>query len=224
MESIQVTNTSRWNKELWNYTFRESHVIEKKTGWSAEEVLAKVGIQVTTLGKDGVLAGMKKGAAFFDLSTNSPTVVRRMHAKFAQQGINMFDSPVSGGPVGAKSGKLALLVGGDQIVGVALGARREGFDATGGLLAIAARNGENLAYQVTVDDPKVLTAPWTEAPRGALGVHAVSDGGTRPFRVHVRDPSFNNLQATAAMCEGGQVADVIAAVASIDPVMGGVDR
>ena len=65
---------------------------------------------------------------------------------------------------------------------------------------------------------------WTEAPRGALGVHAVSDGGNRPFRVHFRDPSFNNLQATAAMCEGGQVADVIGAVASIDPVMGGVDR
>jgi len=65
---------------------------------------------------------------------------------------------------------------------------------------------------------------FTEAPRGALGVHAVSDGGTRPFRVHVRDPSFNNLQSVAAMCEGGQVADVIGAVASIDPVMGGVDR
>ena len=65
---------------------------------------------------------------------------------------------------------------------------------------------------------------WTEAPRGALGVHAVSDGGNRPYRVHFRDPSFNNLQATAAMCEGGQVADVIGAVASIDPVMGGVDR
>ncbi len=63
-----------------------------------------------------------------------------------------------------------------------------------------------------------------ESPRGELGVHLVSDGGTRPYRVHFRDPSFTNLQATAAMCEGGQVADVIAAVASIDPVMGGVDR
>ena len=49
-------------------------------------------------------------------------------------------------------------------------------------------------------------------------------GGTRPYRVHYRDPSFTNLQATAAMCEGGMLADVIAAVASIDPVMGGVDR
>jgi NADH-quinone oxidoreductase subunit D len=63
-----------------------------------------------------------------------------------------------------------------------------------------------------------------ESPRGELGVHVVSDGGTRPYRVHYRDPSFTNLQAVAAMCEGGQIADVIAAVASIDPVMGGVDR
>ncbi len=63
-----------------------------------------------------------------------------------------------------------------------------------------------------------------EHPRGELGVHLVSDGGTRPYRAHFRDPSFNNLQATSIMCEGGQVADVVVAVASIDPVMGGVDR
>jgi NADH-quinone oxidoreductase subunit D len=63
-----------------------------------------------------------------------------------------------------------------------------------------------------------------ESPRGELGCHAVSDGGTRPYRVHFRDPSFANLQALPAMCEGGMIADVIAAVASTDPVMGGVDR
>jgi len=63
-----------------------------------------------------------------------------------------------------------------------------------------------------------------ESPRGELGCHAVSDGGTRPYRVHLRDPSFTNLQALPAMSEGGMVADVIAAVASIDPVLGGVDR
>jgi NADH-quinone oxidoreductase subunit D len=63
-----------------------------------------------------------------------------------------------------------------------------------------------------------------ESPRGELGAHVVSEGGTHPYRVHFRDPSFTNLQATAAMAEGGMVADVIAAVASIDPVMGGVDR
>jgi NADH-quinone oxidoreductase subunit D len=69
---------------------------------------------------------------------------------------------------------------------------------------------------------QVYTA--VESPRGETGVHLVSDGGTRPYRVHFREPSFNNLQATAAMSEGGMVADIIAAVASIDPVMGGVDR
>jgi NADH-quinone oxidoreductase subunit D len=55
-----------------------------------------------------------------------------------------------------------------------------------------------------------------ESPRGELGMHIVSDGGTRPYRVHVRDPSFTNLQATAAMCEGGMLSDAIAG--------GGLDR
>jgi NADH-quinone oxidoreductase subunit D len=63
-----------------------------------------------------------------------------------------------------------------------------------------------------------------EGPRGELGVHAVSDGGTRPFRVHYREPSFVNLQAIPAMAEGGLLADVIAGGASLDPVMGGCDR
>jgi NADH-quinone oxidoreductase subunit D len=63
-----------------------------------------------------------------------------------------------------------------------------------------------------------------ESPRGELGCHAVSDGGTRPYRAHFRDPSFNHLQALPAMTEGGLIADVISAVASIDPIIGGVDR
>jgi NADH-quinone oxidoreductase subunit D len=63
-----------------------------------------------------------------------------------------------------------------------------------------------------------------ESPRGELGAHLISDGGTNPYRVHFREPSFNNLQSLAAMCEGSMIADVVAAVASIDPVMGGVDR
>jgi NADH-quinone oxidoreductase subunit D len=63
-----------------------------------------------------------------------------------------------------------------------------------------------------------------EGPRGELGVHAVSDGGTRPYRVHYREPSFINLQAIPAMAEGGLIADVIAGGASLDPVMGGCDR
>jgi NADH-quinone oxidoreductase subunit D len=63
-----------------------------------------------------------------------------------------------------------------------------------------------------------------ESPRGELGAHVVSDGGTRPYRVHLREPSFINLQSTAALSIGGMISDVIASVGSIDPVMGGVDR
>jgi NADH-quinone oxidoreductase subunit D len=63
-----------------------------------------------------------------------------------------------------------------------------------------------------------------ESPRGELACHVVSDGGTRPFRAHFRDPSFVNLQCMSVMAEGGMVADVVVVVASIDPVLGGVDR
>jgi NADH-quinone oxidoreductase subunit D len=63
-----------------------------------------------------------------------------------------------------------------------------------------------------------------ESPRGELGYHLVSTGGTKPWRVHVRDPSFVNLQSVPDIVIGGLVADVIAGIASVDPVMGGVDR
>jgi 3-hydroxyisobutyrate dehydrogenase len=61
-----------------------------------------------------LLQGMRKGTAWFDLSTNSPMVVRRLHGRFAAKGIAMLDAPVSGGPAGATSGQLALWVGGDR--------------------------------------------------------------------------------------------------------------
>jgi NADH-quinone oxidoreductase subunit D len=63
-----------------------------------------------------------------------------------------------------------------------------------------------------------------ESPRGELGMFVVADGSHRPYRVKIRDPSFVNLQAVPTMVEGGLVADTIAVISSIDPVMGGVDR
>jgi NADH-quinone oxidoreductase subunit D len=63
-----------------------------------------------------------------------------------------------------------------------------------------------------------------ESPRGELGFYLVSTGEHRPYRVKIRDPSFVNLQATSTMVEGGLIADAIASIASIDPVLGGVDR
>ena len=63
-----------------------------------------------------------------------------------------------------------------------------------------------------------------EGPRGELGCFVVSDGSSKPARVHFRDPSFVNLQALEAMCKGGYVADFIANLALLDPVLGGIDR
>jgi NADH-quinone oxidoreductase subunit D len=63
-----------------------------------------------------------------------------------------------------------------------------------------------------------------ESPRGELGFYVVSDGEHRPYRVKIRDPSFVNLQAVPTMVEGYLVADAIASIASLDPVLGGVDR
>ena len=75
-----------------------------------------VEVEQVALGPEGLIHGMKKGAAFFDLSTNSPTLMRRLHATFKEKGLYVLDAPVSGGPKGAKSGKLALWVGGEKDV------------------------------------------------------------------------------------------------------------
>jgi NADH-quinone oxidoreductase subunit D len=63
-----------------------------------------------------------------------------------------------------------------------------------------------------------------EGPRGELGCFVRSDGSSKPARVHMRDSSFVNLQATAQMVEGSYIADMIATLAMIDPVLGGIDR
>ena len=73
-----------------------------------------VEMEAVALGPDGLISGMKKGAAWFDLTTNSPSVVRRLHATFKDKGLHLLDAPVSGGPKGARTRKLALWVGGER--------------------------------------------------------------------------------------------------------------
>ena len=63
-----------------------------------------------------------------------------------------------------------------------------------------------------------------EQPRGELGCYLVSDGGAKPYRMRIRDPSFVNLQTLPVMLRGGLVADAVAVISSVDPIMGGVDR
>ena len=73
-------------------------------------------VEQVALGEDGLLAGMRPGTAFIDLSTNSPSLLRALHGRFGQRQIDVLDAPVSGGPAGARSGKLAVWVGGDEAV------------------------------------------------------------------------------------------------------------
>lgn len=71
-------------------------------------------VEAVVFGPDGLLAGAHEGMAYFDLSTNSQALVRRFHAALAAKKAVGFDAPVSGGPAGAESGKLAIWVGGDK--------------------------------------------------------------------------------------------------------------
>ncbi len=92
----------------------------------------------------------------------------------------------------------------------------------------------NRSMEAVIHHFKLMTQGYTvpageayvaiESPRGELGCYIVSDGGTSPYRCHVRDPSFVNLQSLPVMVKDGLVADLIASIASVDPVLGGVDR
>jgi 3-hydroxyisobutyrate dehydrogenase-like beta-hydroxyacid dehydrogenase len=73
-------------------------------------------VQAVALGENGLLHGLRPGKVYFDLSTNSPTLLRHIHDVFAKVGAHVLDAPVSGGPRGARSGRLAIWVGGDRAI------------------------------------------------------------------------------------------------------------
>lgn len=71
-------------------------------------------VEAVALGAGGILEGAQPGSVYADLSTNSPTVMRKIHAAFTEKGVHVLDSPVSGGVVGAKRGSLQVMVGGEE--------------------------------------------------------------------------------------------------------------
>ena len=81
--------------------------------WSSPHCLAQPEVEAVAL---ELLDGLRPGSAYFDLSTSSPTLARRLHGVFAERGVALLDAPVSGGPAGAQSRKLAIWVGGDPAV------------------------------------------------------------------------------------------------------------
>jgi 3-hydroxyisobutyrate dehydrogenase-like beta-hydroxyacid dehydrogenase len=75
-----------------------------------------VEFEAVSYGETGLLATIRRGTAYFDLTTNSPTTVRKAHGDYEKRGAYLFDAPVSGGPRGAATGKLAIWCGGDEEV------------------------------------------------------------------------------------------------------------
>ncbi len=161
-------------------------------------------VEAVTLGPDGVLAGLAEGAACFDLSTNAPTMVRRIHAAFAEKGRYFLDAPVSGGPRGAVSGKLALWVGGEESIFTQY---RAALDAIGdqarwigpiGAGSVAKLVHNMAGYIVTVGLAEVFTLgvkagveplPLFEAIRqGVLGRRRTFDGLADQFLIDKYDP------------------------------------
>ena len=73
-------------------------------------------VEAVALGEDGIKDGIGPGKVYFDLSTSSPTLIRRIHQVMGQQGAHVLDAPVSGGPEGARTRNLAIWVGGDELI------------------------------------------------------------------------------------------------------------
>jgi 3-hydroxyisobutyrate dehydrogenase len=73
-------------------------------------------VEAVALGEGGLMQGAEPGMIYIDLSTNSPTLIRRIHDVYRQRGLQVLDAPVSGGPIGAQQATLAVMVGGDRAV------------------------------------------------------------------------------------------------------------
>jgi 3-hydroxyisobutyrate dehydrogenase len=161
-------------------------------------------VEAVALGEQGLLQGLSAGKVYFDLSTNSPTLIRRIHTVFAERGAHVLDAPVSGGPHGARTGKLAIWVGGDKSV---FERYKHVLDAIGdkayyvgpigaGAVAKLVHNCSGYILQTALAetftmgikagvDPLVL---WEAVRFGALGRRGTFDGLTRHFLPGRFDP------------------------------------
>jgi 3-hydroxyisobutyrate dehydrogenase-like beta-hydroxyacid dehydrogenase len=165
---------------------------------------APADVEAVAMGEHGLIAAMRPGAAYFDLSTNSPALVRKIHAAFAERGIHMLDAPVSGGPHDAATGSLAIWVGGEREIFDrykplldAIGDQARYVGAIGsGTVAKLVHNclgytlNRALAEVFTLGvkagvDPLTL---WETVRQGALGRMRTFDGLARNFLPAVYDP------------------------------------
>lgn len=163
-------------------------------------------MQALAFADDGLLANMRAGSTWIDLTTNSPTVVRNVCAKAAEKGITLIDAPVSGGVTGARSGKLALYIGGDRAtyerhkaVLDAIGDRviYVGEIGAGGvakivhnLISLVSRmviaEGMSLGIKAGIDPVEL----WNAVRQGAIGRARTLDLVAEQYLQSSYDPSF----------------------------------
>jgi 3-hydroxyisobutyrate dehydrogenase-like beta-hydroxyacid dehydrogenase len=161
-------------------------------------------VEAVATGPGGLLEGMAAGKTLFDLSTNSPGLIRRLHAVFASRGAHLLDAPVSGEPRGARTGKLALWVGGDETV---FGKHKAVLDAIGdqvihvgpvgaGSVAKLVHNCAGYAIQTALAEVFTMgvkagvepLALWQAVRQGALGRRRTFDGLIDQFLPGKFDP------------------------------------
>lgn len=161
-------------------------------------------VDAVALGIGGLIHGMRPGGAYFDLSTNSPATVRRIHAAFAERRAHMLDAPVSGGPRGAATGRLALWVGGEAEI---FERYRPLLDAIGdqaryigpigaGTVAKLVHNCAGYAIQRALSEVFTLgvkagveaLALWEAVRQGAVGRRRTFDGLIDQFLPGTYDP------------------------------------
>lgn len=155
-------------------------------------------------GPNGLLAGIRKGAAYFDLTTNSPTTVRKVAPAFEAKGAYLFDAPVSGGPRGAQTGKLAVWCGGDKDVFDAWKSTLDLFSDQAsyvgpiGAGSVAKLVHNCFGYIMTVGAAEVFTmgvkagieplAIWEAVRQGAIGRRGAFDSLTDQFLPNKYEP------------------------------------
>jgi len=186
----------------------------KEVGAAADVVFTSLPgppeVEAVAVGPNGLIEGMKPGSAWFDMSTNSPTLMRRLNAEFAAKGIDVMDSPVSGGPAGANSGKLAIWVGGNRET---FDAHKEILDAMGdaaayigaigaGSIAKLVHNCAGYAIQTALAEVFTLGVKaglepvplWEAIRQGAGGRRRTFDGLAGTFMTGEFEPASFQLQ------------------------------
>ena len=161
-------------------------------------------VESVALGEDGLVAGFREGSVWFDLTTNSVEVVRRLHAVLVEQGVQLMDAPVSGGPKGAANGRLAIWIGGDRevyerysdILGAMSDDARYIGESGAGTIAKLTHNMASLAINAVVAE--VLTmgvragvepvALWEAIRNGGAGRQRSFDNISRRFLQGKLDP------------------------------------